>query len=93
MRLDPNPLFRRTITPWYDGTVACFTLMGAMLAVIGFSAVGISVTRTIPEFQAHAWVPWTVLILSLLVFISVALRFLQRRLSERFGAERVDESE
>ena len=92
MRLDSNPLFRRTITPWYDGTVACLILMAAMLMVIGFGAVGIAVANATPEFQAHAWVPWSVVILAVIVFVSVALRFVQRRFSERLG-ERVDESD
>ncbi len=93
MRLDPNPLFRRTIVPWYDGTVACLLLMAAMLLIMGFSVVGISVAGATPEFQAHAWVPWTVLVLALFVFLSVAARFVQRRLSERLGAEQVDEDD
>ena len=34
MRLDPNPMFRRIITPWYDSNPACWILLAAMLLEI-----------------------------------------------------------
>jgi ABC-type Na+ efflux pump permease subunit len=86
MRLDPNPLFRRAVTPWYDGTSASLVLMVATLMAIAFGAIGIDVARGVPDFQSHVWVPWLLLASAVLVFLSVTLRVVQRRLSERYGA-------
>jgi len=78
MRLDPNPLFRRAITPWYDSNAACWILLMAMLAVVLFSWAGIVVARNHPDYHSYSWVPWSLLFLSLLVGCSTAYRLLRR---------------
>jgi hypothetical protein len=78
MRLDPNPLFRRVITPWYDSNMVCGILLLAMAVIIIFSAVGIAAAREYTAYHAYIWVPSTLLALSVLVFISVAVRMIQR---------------
>jgi membrane protein DedA with SNARE-associated domain len=93
MRLDPNPLFRRAITPWYDGAFACLVLMAAMLIAVAFGAIGIAVARDTPEFQDHEWIPWLIMVAALLVFFSVTVRVVRRRLSERYGTEHTEETE
>jgi uncharacterized membrane protein len=74
MRLDPNPLFRRVISPWYDSAPARWTTLIGMLAVAVFSATGIWVARQNPDYHVHTWVPVTLLLLSLLVLISTVHR-------------------
>lgn len=78
MRLDPNPLFRRVITPWYDSNTVCVLLLVAMGVLIGFSIIGIVAAREVTAYHAHTWVPVTLLILSLFVFFSVIVRMIQR---------------
>jgi hypothetical protein len=78
MRLDPNPLFRRVITPWYDSELACWIVMLVMVVVVVFSCIGIFVSRQYPGFNAYTWVPVLLLILSLWVLVSVAYRLIQR---------------
>lgn len=78
MRLDPNPLFRRAITPWYDSNMVCGILLLAMAVIVIFSAVGIAAAREYAAYHAYVWVPSTLLALSVLVFVSVAVRLIQR---------------
>ena len=83
MRLDPNPLFRRIIMPWYDSTPLCWCLLAAMLALVIFSLAGVSVARENPGYRDYAWVPWSLLVLSLYVCLSVAVRLIRRHLPHR----------
>ncbi|MBI5062096.1 MAG: hypothetical protein HZB87_01090 [Desulfatitalea sp.] len=54
MRLDPNPMFRRVITPWYDSNAACWILLVAMGVVALFSWAGIAAARSTPEYSKTA---------------------------------------
>jgi hypothetical protein len=78
MRLDPNPMFRRIITPWYDSNLACWILLAIMLLVALFSWAGIAAARHVPLYNHHAWVPILILFLSLFVGISVGYRLFRR---------------
>lgn len=78
MRLDPHPLFRKVITPWYDGNTACWIVLAAMVAVILFSLSGISAARSDPDHHHHTWLPVTLLVLSLFVVQSIGRRLIQR---------------
>jgi len=78
MRLDPNPMFRRIITPWYDSNLACWILLAAMLLVALFSGAGIAAARHVPLYNPYAWVPTLMLAMSLLVGISVVYRLFRR---------------
>lgn len=78
MRLDPNPLFRRVITPWYDSNMVCAFLLVAMGVVIIFSIVGWVVSRQVAAYHPHTWVPVTLLVLGLFVFVSVIVRLIHR---------------
>ena len=51
MRLDPNPLFRRAIIPWYDSTALCAVLIVAMVVLVIFSITGIMVARSNPAYH------------------------------------------
>ena len=78
MRLDPNPLFRKVITPWYDGKAACRIVLAAMGVSILFSLSGIATARSDPDFYPHTWVPISILVLSLFVVASIGFRLSQR---------------
>jgi hypothetical protein len=79
MRLDPNPLFRRVIIPWYDSTVVCWVLEAAMVILVCFCITGIVVARSNPEYTGFVWVPWVLLVLSLGLALSIAWRLIRRR--------------
>ena len=79
MRLDPNPLFRRIIMPWYDSTPVCWMLLICMVALVLFSVVGIVVALTNPAYRQYQIVPWALAALSFLVGLSVAMRLIDRR--------------
>ena len=78
MRLDPNPMFRRVIAPWYDSTAACWILLTAMVLVALFSWAGIAVAHHIPLYENYTWVPMLMLFLSLFVGSSVGYRLFRR---------------
>ena len=83
MRLDPNPLFRRVMTPWYDSTPLCWALLLAMVLVVLFSWAGIVVANENASYHGFRWLPWTLLVMSLFVGISVLLRLIRRRLQQK----------
>lgn len=70
MSLDPNPVFRKVIVPWYDTKEVCYTLIAFMTLVLLFSGTGISVALVNPAYQAYLWVPLLLIILSLVVIFS-----------------------
>jgi apolipoprotein N-acyltransferase len=78
MRLDPNPIFRKAIIPWYDSNLACWTLLIAMIVIVLFSWAGIDIAYDIPMYTRYAWVPWLLLLLSLATGLSVAYRLARR---------------
>jgi uncharacterized membrane protein YhaH (DUF805 family) len=93
MRLDPLPLFRRTITPWYDSDAACYLSTAIMVVVVCFGIQGISVALGNPEYRPHMWMPMTVTLLSAAVFLSITYRVVRRRLHERYDRSKVGEEE
>jgi hypothetical protein len=78
MRLTQNPLFRRTITPWYDSNAACIVVLAFTLLVAIFSFVGINVAESDPAYGAYVWLPLLLLLLSLAVLASTLIRLVQR---------------
>ncbi len=73
-----NLYFRKVIAPWYDGIIACMIFMLLMIAVIFFSIVGFSVSRSVEEYQSYSWIPALLIFLSSFVFLSVSVRFIKR---------------
>ena len=72
MRLDPNPLFRKIITPWYDTPPVCWVLLLSMVVLVIFSITGILVAGYNPDYKGFVWVPVLLLLLSLfMVFVLV----------------------
>lgn len=78
MRLDPNPLFRRIIMPWYDSTLLCWMLLLCMVALLLFSITGIVVAMDNPDYHRYVWVPWVLASLCFFVGFSVAYRLVRR---------------
>jgi hypothetical protein len=78
MRLDPNPLFRKVITPWYDSNAVCGLLLVVMVAVAFFSIIGWVTARQNVSYHGYTWVPVTLLVLSLAVIVSVIVRLIHR---------------
>lgn len=78
MQLDPNPFFRKPITPWYDSNFSCWVLIGFMILVLAFALSGIFVGFTRPEFLKHIWFPSFLGCLSLFLVIKIFLRLRKR---------------
>ncbi|MFA6011585.1 MAG: hypothetical protein WC799_16475 [Desulfobacteraceae bacterium] len=70
MSLDPNPVFRKVIVPWYDTKEVCYTLIIFMTLVLLFSGTGVSVALVSPAYHTYLWVPLLLIILSLVVIFS-----------------------
>jgi hypothetical protein len=86
MRLDPNPLFRRIMMPWYDSTPMCWSLVAAMLLLVLFSWAGIVVAGENPAYCKYRWLPWTLLALSSFVGVSVLRRLIHRYLQQKIDS-------
>lgn len=78
MQLDQNPFFRKTITPWYDSTFACWLLIVGMLLVFLFALAGIMVATEEPDFDRHAWFPGFLAFLSGFLVVKVYIRLKRR---------------
>ena len=78
MRLDPNPLFRRVITPWYNSALKCWIMVLVMLAIMLFSWAGMVVAFSRDEFREHLSIPLLMLVLSLSLFIFNFVRLIRR---------------
>lgn len=79
MRLDPNPLFRRIIMPWYDSTPVCWAMLAVMTVLVYFSITGIVAAQSNPDYHRFLWLPWVLLVLSASMVLSVSWRMFQRR--------------
>jgi len=77
-QFDYSPLYRKIIFPWYDTEAAHFILIGFMGLVFLFSIAGFSVVRENIEFYEYVWVPFLLMILSILVIVSVLIRLIKR---------------
>ncbi len=78
MQLDPNPFFRKAITPWYDSNFACWVLIAFMIIVFVFSLSGIFVGLSSEAFKKHAWFPFFLAFLSLFLSVKIFLRLRRR---------------
>lgn len=78
MRLDPNPMFRKIIVPWYDSEAACLIMIVSMFIVLLFAFAGISVSRENFEYHERIWVPMLLLVMSGAVIVSTIIRLTKR---------------
>jgi hypothetical protein len=78
MQLDPNPTFRKPITPWYDSNFSCWALIAFLIVVLVFALNGFLVALYTPQFSAHLWFPLFLGGLSLLLIVKIFLRLHRR---------------
>jgi len=78
MQLDPNPFFRKSITPWYDSSFICWALIIAMLFVFAFAIFGIVTAFNNINFIEHVWLPCFLAFLSLFLVIKIFFRLRRR---------------
>ena len=78
MRSDRSPLFRKTISPWYDSEALCFVAIVLMVMVLLFSACGLWVARENSEYYLHLWVPASLLLMCFYVILSISIRLVRR---------------
>jgi len=83
MKADRSPLFRKTISPWYDTEASCVVVIILMVMIFLFSLCGIWVTRSDPEYHSHIWVPLGLILMSLYVILSTSIRLVRRKFSQR----------
>lgn len=75
---DRQPVFRRTIPPWYDSEVACLVMLICMLLVFWFGMIGMVTVRENAEYQDHLGVPLAIVLMSSGVIISITIRLILR---------------
>ncbi|MEJ2656013.1 MAG: hypothetical protein P8012_02305 [Desulfobacterales bacterium] len=78
MRIDQNPLFRKSIIPWYDSEAACIGIIIFMIIVFFFGCIGISVAREEAEFHGYVWIAVLLVVLSGGVILSTTVRLIKR---------------
>ncbi|MDH3720472.1 MAG: hypothetical protein C0611_14150 [Desulfobacteraceae bacterium] len=84
MRIDQNPLFRKTIIPWYDSEAVCIGVIVFMLIVFFFGVIGISVARGNAEYHGHVWMAVLLVVMSGGVIFSTVSRLIKRH-SRRYS--------
>jgi len=83
MKDDRSPLFRKTISPWYDTEASCIAVIILMVVVLLFSLCGIWVARSDPEYGSHLWLPLGLTVMCLYVIVSTTVRLIRRKFSHR----------
>ena len=78
MRIDQNPLFRKTIIPWYDSEAVCIGVIVLMMIVFFFGVVGISVARENAEYHGYVWIAVVLVVMSAAVIFSTIIRLIKR---------------
>ncbi len=78
MRIDQNPVFRKSIVPWYDSEAACIGVIVFMLIVFLFGVAGISVARETPEYNGFVWIAVLLVVMSGGVILSTTIRLIKR---------------
>lgn len=80
MRLDPNPIYRKEIVPWYDSDVSALVIVVLVVLSLLFGIAGIVVSRQNPAYHGHTWVPLLVAAMSGGVAVSTIVRMMRRYL-------------
>ncbi|HMA85979.1 MAG TPA: hypothetical protein VKN73_09770 [Desulfosalsimonadaceae bacterium] len=82
--MNPSPVFRKAILPWYDTTAACICVLGLMAVVLVVGIEGIRVAGRIASYHGYIWVPIVLVTLSCFVCVSIIFRVV-RRYRDRFS--------
>lgn len=78
MLLDPKPVYRKVIIPWYDSEFVCVATLFFTGFVLFFGVCGIHVAYETPGCRQYIWIPGMLFATSLIVFISVSIRLITR---------------
>jgi hypothetical protein len=78
MRIDQNPVFRRSFVPWYDSETACVIVIICMIVVFLFGLAGISVAHENGEYQEEVWVAVLLVVMSGGVLLTTTVRLIKR---------------
>jgi hypothetical protein len=81
--MNPRPVFRKTISPWYDSDAACLVAVAAMGGVFLFGLTGILTAWETPGFARFWWIPLILCILSGPVLVSISFRLFHRQFQKR----------
>jgi len=81
MTLQPKPMFRKIIYPFYDSETACIVIIILMLLILIFSIAGISVAREVPQYNGYVWVPVVLAIMSAIILLPAAIRLIKHYLA------------
>jgi uncharacterized membrane protein YbaN (DUF454 family) len=81
MRIDQNPLFRKTIISWYDSEAVCISVIVFMIIVLFFGVIGISVARENVEYHEYVWIAVLLVVMSAAVIFSTTMRLIKRHAS------------
>ena len=88
-----NPVYRRSIYPWYDTELACLLTILFLAFILYFGIVGISVAREKYEYKPYIWVPLVLTIFCGGVILSNTIRLVLkifRRYEERATRTEID---
>jgi hypothetical protein len=78
MLLDPKPVYRRVIVPWYDSEIVCFATLLFAAFVLLFGVCGIHTAYELPAYREYIWIPGLLFTMGLAVFVSIAIRLINR---------------
>lgn len=78
MRIDQNPVSRRSFIPWYDSETACIIVIICMIFVFLFGVAGISVAHENVKYQEEVWVAVLLVVMSGGVLITTTVRLIKR---------------
>ncbi len=78
MLLDPKPVYRRVILPWYDSEIVCFATLLFTGFVLLFSVCGIHVAYETAAYRQYLWIPGVLFSMGLGVFVSIVIRLINR---------------
>ena len=81
--MDPKPVYRKAISPWYDSDPLCVWIIGLMLGVFLFACAGISVAGSHPFWNSYIWVPLILAGLSAWVLLTTSVRLIKRMMDRR----------
>jgi len=84
MRIHQNPVYRKSIAPWYDSEAVCIGVIVFMLIVFIFGFFGISVSRENVEYHGYGWIAVLLVVMSGGVIFSTTLRLIKRH-SRRYS--------
>lgn len=78
MSMEQNVVHRKSFTPWYDTDTMCAVTMIFTILVFVFGLAGLSVCEETIRFRAYAWVPFLLLTLNGILFVSLFIRLIKR---------------